>query len=688
MIVVAASDLFFSIVPGFSDLVGLAAVMLSGLAMLLMGRVLTNGHGTPELHLVAGWAGLCVVLTLWGVSTTASLYIPATVCGAGGVIAALARRRWRPSRNDWTGVARILVLSLPIWVVMASARPALPDTFTNFLPNAVYLFDHGMLPADGRAGSISVWPAFPYHLQFAAFLASLPLPEFPAAALVHFGVLLQVAFGLFLARIVAHGIDAAMSTDRPAPGWASCAAGLLLTTLLNPSFTPKVSFAGYAEAPIAVTLALAGWLAMRVLGALAGPQETGRRSWPRELWWLVLVLLALVGIKQVGIVLMAGLLGIAWLLALIDPRIGVRRATGAFAVAFAPSLVLYGIWRFYVETHFREGELKLLPMSQWDFGILPETLRSIGEVVLNKGFFFLCVAALIAWAVASLRRSYRSGSGGFDATARLLAISSGMFPVYTAFLLFVYVAHMGGTIGAGAHSYYRYQSHLGLLMMLCAAVLLHRLVETATAAHGGMPPAVYRALRAAPAVAVVLILACPFAFAQRLRFDLDQPQPIIWDLAKRVAGRVAPGERLALVLPGDNGSVSLMLRGVLDLTPPRRSGLDIFDATEAAGIDAPASAALEAAQRAGYDRVLVSCARLDAGSGNVLAAALLRRNSAGADGWTVEEAWPYPSLPPRIRWLGAFADEPLCHGSRAVETALSLPARDGGGRDAARTAGR
>ncbi len=664
------------IVPGVSDLVGLTAVMLSGLAMLLMGRVLTNGRGTPELQLIAGWAGLCVVLTLWGVSTTASLYIPAAVCGGGGFVAALARRRWRPSRNDWIGIARILVLSLPIWAIMASVRPALPDTFTNFLPNAVYLFDHGMLPADGRAGSISVWPAFPYHLQFAAFLASLPLPEFPTAALVQFVVLLQVAFGLFLARVVAYGIDAAMSPDRPAPGWASCAGGLLLTMLLNPSFTPKVSFAGYAEAPIAVTLALAGWLAVRVLGMLAEsgpPSETGKRSWPRELWWLVLVLLALVGVKQVGIVLTAGLLGLAWLLAVIDPRIGTRRATGAFAVAFAPSLVLYGVWRVYVGSHFREGELKLLPMSQWDFGILPQALRSIGEVILNKGFFFLCVAALIAWTVASLRRSYRSGIG-FDATARLLAISSGMFPVYTAFLLFVYVAHMGGPIGASAHSYYRYQSHLGLLMMLCAAVLAHRVITAA--AHGGRSPTVFRTLRALPALAVVLILASPFAFTQRLRFDLDQPQPIIWDLAKRIAGRVASGERLALVLPGDNGSVSLMLRGVLDLTPPRRSGLYLFDATQAAGINAPASAALAAAQRAGYDRVLVSCARMEAGGGNALAAVLLRRNPADAGGWTIDEAWPYPSLPPRTRWLGAFADEPLCHGDRAVETALALPPSD------------
>jgi hypothetical protein len=682
LIVATASDLLFSIVPSVSDLVGLAAVMLSGLAMLSMGRVLTDGRGTPELHLVAGWAGLCVVLTLWGVATTASLYIPAAVCGAGGIVASFARRRWRPSRDDWTGIVRILVLSLPIWAVMASVRPALPDTFTNFLPNAVYLFDHGMLPADGRAGSISVWPAFPYHLQFAAFLASLPLPQFPDAALVHFGVLLQVAFGLFLARVVAHGIDAAMSPDRPSPGWASCAAGLLLTTLLNPSFTPKVSFAGYAEAPIAVTLALAGWLAVRVLGALAqepGPSSNRREgNWPREVWWLALILLALVGVKQVGIVLMAELLGLAWLLAVVDPRVSVRRATGAFAAAFAPSLILYGVWRVFVETHFREGELKLLPMSEWDVGILPETLRSIGEVILNKGFFFLCVAALFAWALASLRRSYRSG--GLDATARLLAISSGMFPVYTAFLLFVYVAHMGGSIGAEAHSYFRYQTHLGLLMMLCAAVLLHRMVTVSPrqAAAGWI-------VRAAPALAVALILVSPLTFAQRLRFDLEQPQPIIRELAERVAHHVAPGERLALVLPGDNGSVSLMLRGVLDLEPPRRSGLAIFDATEAAGIDAPASAALEAARRAGYDRALVSCAKMDSGSGQTLAAALLRRNPESVGGWAVETTWPYPSSSARVRWAGAFAGEPLCHGSRALETALALPPGAG---DAERTADR
>ena len=65
-----------------------------------------------------------------------------------------------------------------------------------------------------------------------------------------------------------------------------------------------------------------------------------------------------------------------------------------------------------------------------------------------------------------------------------------------------------------------------------------------------------------------------------LRFDLDPPQPLLWDLGHQVARRVRPGDRLALLVPGDvNDSVGSMLRGVILFTPPRRPELDIATKT-------------------------------------------------------------------------------------------------------------
>src|SRR5258708_33526263 len=104
---------------------------------------------------------------------------------------ALAVPHLRPARADMVAVWRVVVLALPIWVIMLAVQPALPDTFTNFLPNAVYVFDHGFFPADDRAPTLATLPAFPYNPPLATYLATLFLPQFPPGALVHFNILLQ-----------------------------------------------------------------------------------------------------------------------------------------------------------------------------------------------------------------------------------------------------------------------------------------------------------------------------------------------------------------------------------------------------------------------------------------------------------------------------------------------------------------
>ena len=68
----------------------------------------------------------------------------------------------------------------------------------------------------------------------------------------------------------------------------------------------------------------------------------------------------------------------------------------------------------------------------------------------------------------------------------------------------------------------------------------------------------------------------PLAGAPLLRFDRDTPQPELRELGHRGRAHLQPGDRLALLLPGDTeDSVGSLLRGVLLFTPPRRPGLDI-----------------------------------------------------------------------------------------------------------------
>ncbi len=157
--------------------------------------------------------------------------------------------------------------------------------------------------------------------------------------------------------------------------------------------------------------------------------------------------------------------------------------------------------------------------------------------------------------------------------------------------------------------------------------------------------------RAIGGAAVVLALAAPLGFAKLLRFDLAMPQPLVWDLGKRLAARLAPDARLALLLPDDNGSVDVMLRSELLFSAPRRPGLDFLT------LDHADAGALRQAAQQGYDTAFVSC--VPAGLDGVPAgtAALLQFDGKA---WHPAEVWPYPAGAMTMRWQYILAWEPLC----------------------------
>jgi hypothetical protein len=158
-------------------------------------------------------------------------------------------------------------------------------------------------------------------------------------------------------------------------------------------------------------------------------------------------------------------------------------------------------------------------------------------------------------------------------------------------------------------------------------------------------------LRAANAAVLGLALLAPIAFAKRLRFDLDMPQPLVWDLAKKLSAYLSDGNRLALLLPGDNDSVATMIAGVLADTPPRRHTLDLLRRNTA---DA---ATLDEAARLGYPLALISCTPNGLGDLPAGEAVLLRHDP---DGWHLLAAWPYPPHAAQRRWQHILSWPPLC----------------------------
>jgi hypothetical protein len=611
--------------PHLHDLFSVLVTWGLGAVLLLAGAGVAGRRVAPEFQIGAGWGALSLLLTGWGVLMPLDLRLPALAFIAAALSAQLLPRR-RPPVAGWAALGRVLLVSLPLWLIMAPIRPSQPDTFLNLLPNAFYLVDYGRLPTAASPPSFSLVPAAPYDSQFVSFLGALFAPDYPAAGMSLVNVMLLLLAGLAIAR----ALDRRPSSSQAPLSWAGIALGLLLATLLNPGFVPRVDLAAYGEPALAATALLAARLFTLDQGEMAagGTPSTARA--------LALILAATIDIKQSGIGLVVALAGAAAVTAWAERAVPRKSAFRLAATAPLPAFALYMLWRYYVA---RAGvaELTPLPFSGWNWRGLGASLASAGDVVLAKPAYFGCVAAALAILPILLSRH------GWTPTTRLLAFFAALFAFYNAFLLLMYLAVFPPTMGDAAHSFFRYSTHLSLVLVLALALAGRDLLPASWSACG-------RSDYAAAAIVALATLA-PIAFAKQLRFDLDMPQPLVWDLAKHLAPDLHDGDRLALLLPGDNDSVATMLAGVLADTPPRRRGLVLWRRSSAD------PATLGEAARRGYPLALISCTP-EGWVGVPPGQAVLLRHSGGD--WRVVAAWPYAANDTRQRWQHILSWGPLC----------------------------
>jgi hypothetical protein len=591
--------------PGLTGL--LAAAIAWGIAavLLLIGTAAAGRGTVPEVRLVAGWGALCIVLTLWGIFVPASLRIPA----AAIVIVALAAQ-FMPSRRvgrlDGGALGRLLLLTLPLWAVLAGVWPSQVDSFLNLLPNADYLVDYARLPTAAGPPSYSFLPAAPYNTQFLSFLGALVWPDYPAAGMSLDNVMLRLVAALAIARL--------LTPWSVTPGWTATALGMLLVTLADPGFVPRFHFSAYGETALAVTALFAA-----ILFIEAGVARPHRLE-------LALVLAAMINTKQSGIGLVLAVAGAAVVTALVERPARWRQAIGGAALVLLPAAVLYLVWRYYA-AHAGVAELEPLPLGAWNWSLLSATFKAIAGSIFEKPTYF--ALELLSFVCLPLLLRAR----GWSLATRFLAFNAATFVLYNGFLIITYIAHFSAEMAAEAHSYFRYNTHLSLLLVASVALAARELWPARwTGRSRG---------RAVAAVAVAVALLAPVAFAERLRFDLAMPQPLVRDLAANLKPHLKDGDRLALLLPGDDGEVGDLLAGDLASAPPRRRGLDLVRQKTA---DA---AALDAVAARGYDLALVSCTPaglMDLPPGE---AALFRHD---ADVWHVIARWPYAQGRALSRW--------------------------------------
>jgi hypothetical protein len=614
--------------PDLADLVGVATTWLVAVILMLAGATVIGRRAPPEVQIGAGWGALCVLLTVWGVLVPISLAVSAT----GFILIALSvlgLRSRRPSSGAWKAVGRVLLVTLPLWLVMAPIQPSQPDAWLNLLPNAFYLVDWGRLPTTALPPSYSYLPAAPYNTQFLSYLGGLLWPNYPAAGMSLINVLLLLTLGLILARVLA----APPLGAEPVPSWGAVAAGMLLVTLLNPGFVPRFHLSAYGETALAVTCAMTAWLLVSAQSEIAA----GRRL-AGTLPAVGLILAAMVNTKQSGIGLVVASAGSAILTSWAEKRRTFPGMLHLIGLATLPSLCLYALWRYHVSVAGVD-ELKPLPFSQWNWTKIPETMASGAAVISAKIIYFGCAAgALVAWPVLLQRQ-------GWTLTTRLLTYYAALFALYNCFLLLMYISSFPGEMSSEAHSLFRYNTHLALVLVL-SLTLAARDLGVGRWLAGGRARVVGR-------LTLVVALLAPVGFAYRLRFDLDMPQPLVRKLADDLKPYLADGDRLALLLPGDNDSVATMIAGVLADTPPRRHMLDLLrrNAADAATLDEAAGL--------GYPLALISCTPNGLGDLPAGQAVLLRHEP---DGWRLLRAWPYPPHAAERRWQHILSWPPLCRG--------------------------
>jgi hypothetical protein len=583
----------------FPDLAGIGAVVITwgiGAVLLLIGTALCGRASSPEFRIGAGWGVLCVVLTGWGVFLPFSLRIPAVaVIGAAFMAQLLPGRRLM--RADGVALARLLMVSLPLWAVMAGVRPSQVDTFLNLLPNADFLVDYGRLPTASLPPSYSFIPAAPYDTQFLAFLGSVASPDYPAAGMSLVNVMLRLVAGLAIARSLARGSGI--------PQWGVIAIGMLLVTLLDPGFVPRFHFSAYGETGLAVTALLAACLFVEA--------REGRRHWVE----LSLILAAMINTKQSGIGLVLAVAGAAITIGVLERRAQMQRIAGETVLCLIPAAALYVAWRYYA-AHAGVAELEPLPLAQWNWSLLPATFVGIAGSIAEKPVYFAAeLVSLVCLAILWRRQ-------GWSQATRILAFNAADFVLYNCFLVVTYIAHFSPEMSVEAHSYFRYNTHLSLLLILALALAVREFLPDFWSSR--------RFACGAAVAAIAVTVIAPVAFAERLRFDIEMPQPLVWDLTAQLKPYLKDRDRLAMLLPGDDGEIGELLTGYLASAPPRRRGLELkrYPTADAATL---ASAASE-----GYDLALVSCTPgglegLPAGL-----AALLRHEP---DGWHEVATWPY-----------------------------------------------
>lgn len=477
----------------------LGASLILWIAFSAAGALVLRGDRLIEADMISGWAVANLVLTIGGVFTGIPFSWMAIALGLFGAFAIYVNMR-DGVRFSVPALPMAVIIALPLILLASAMRGSQWDEFTDWLLIPKYLFHFSHFPSKEYVYESASFPAYPFGWHYITYLAAELTRGFHEAVAPVFNILLLLATGTLIVRLVARALEKEQIVIRPT--WPMVAVAVAAVSLLNPTFVQKIVITSYADTSTSVVTAFAaviGWMLVEALTV------ADRRRARRLAIQLGLSLAVLINLKQATLALFLLLAAAPFLIAFRDRLIPLKEIFRYAAYILVPPLVIYFAWRHHVNTEIMTGEFPIRPISEWYWDIAPDILWRMLVVLSKKGYYFACIVIIIALGIRSLFRCKTSED-------RLLIIAAFTILGYNAFLFVAYLASFPKVESIAAASYWRYNHHLGCLAIVTVAYLI--------AARFG--PAIVSFLKRRHWLAylpMVLVIAAPLAFAEKLRFD-------------------------------------------------------------------------------------------------------------------------------------------------------------------------
>lgn len=550
--------------PTSQQLFGLGSALIVIACFAAIGAWVGGRSRYTRADIFVGWGLVTGAFTVAGVMISAPFswlvyvfWLMAALC------AMLVWRREKVTISEIAALGvlwRILVLGLPLLLLVSAMKASQWDEFSQWLPNANYLFHFNGFPRPELSPSSSAFPAYPYAGPLMTYLVSRLSGLLTENAGGMANTLMLLCFAPIYLDLVGRGLG---RKDDWKKQWGIAAFGILGVTVLSTVFVQKLVFTAYADTPTGIVLAVLGILVWKILENLAG-----QRPVPVALAWQFSFVSALfINLKQANLFLFVLLLAAALLVALRDPAIKTKRFLSLFPRMLALPVIVYLAWRYHVGQHMNTGEFLFMPYENWHVGEIFKILARMFSIAAKKGFYFIMMGAISVYAIWATFRF----KGGYD---RLAILVGGLFIGYNLVLWGLYVTAFDIHLGPSAGGFWRYNTQLGIFGCTTAAYGL----ATQWRKHG-----LDRIIDQAPfgrsllgGLAIFLVLIAPFTTGKRLRFDIRPQKDHMRMVGQELAGSLPEGARLAVIDPEGDGLASAIMRYELISAPGAVRNLRVF----------------------------------------------------------------------------------------------------------------